>query len=455
MLRPPNAEEIKAKQNVVTLMENDRQRLLMRQPFIGSVAMRMELIATCDFRISTAATNGEAVFADIRFYNKLNTDERLFVIAHEVWHCILLHFAREQTRDHHQFNYAADLEIHFLLQAEKMIEPFVLPHTPGWEGLSAEEIYEKLKRVKRNGMAPGNGRESNHIKSKKNGKAGFDDHIPKSGDGFGPAEAETAASNYGGDIVVDPDFNPVIHDGAVERIRAAVIQTAQQIERQRGTLPGHLAGVVERLQKPQLRWQELLAQFVTKCYGTRRQWLPPARRHVWKKLYLPGLYDRRLKAAVALDTSGSTINDLPQFFGELTALLNSFGNYELMVIQNDAEVQHVEKFDNFSPLPRNHQWELHGDGGTDFRPVFDHIAQQRDFQPSLLIFFTDGCGPAPERPPPYPVMWILTPDAMPPPWGIHVQFKPENQRDNHDPEHRSRNQSIPAGIQSRHRGLCL
>lgn len=38
----------------------------------------------------------------------------------------------------------------------------------------------------------------------------------------------------------------------------------------------------------------------------------------------------------------------------------------------------------------------------------------RQIEPSCLIYITDGYGPAPDNPPPYPVLWILTGDGASP-----------------------------------------
>jgi predicted metal-dependent peptidase len=65
-----------------------------------------------------------------------------------------------------------------------------------------------------------------------------------------------------------------------------------------------------------------------------------------------------------------------------------------------------------------------GFGGTDFCPVFRYIDEHSELDASLLIFFTDGYGTYPERPPAYPVMWLLTHDGTcGVEWGLQVRFK--------------------------------
>lgn len=131
-IRDTNESEEARKKVCLEQLAQDRQQLLLRWPFVGGVIMRMELVPVRDDRLDTACTDGDSIFVDIDFYSKLTKDERLFVLAHEVWHSVLLHFARRQNRDRCLFNIAADLEIHFCLADEKMREPFVLPHDPDW-----------------------------------------------------------------------------------------------------------------------------------------------------------------------------------------------------------------------------------------------------------------------------------------------------------------------------------
>ena len=130
-----------------------------------------------------------------------------------------------------------------------------------------------------------------------------------------------------------------------------------------------------------------------------------------------------LKAVVALDTSGSTVNDLERFFTELVSLMKTFGRYELTVIQCDAKVQKVEKFSDAAPPASGYRWEVFGQGGTDFRPVFDYVKTLAE-RPEVLIYLTDGCGSAPVQPPPYPVLWVLTSGGTrPAAWGKNISFK--------------------------------
>ncbi len=421
-------ELAKLKKTTLELMGLDRQKLLVRFPFTGGFLMRLEFVAVRDRRLRTAATDGERVFMSISFCAKLSTEERLFVLAHEAWHCVLLHTLRCQTRDHAAFNVATDMEVNRMLKKEGLKTPeWCLMPKREWEDLSAEEIYEHLrKRPPPPSMTAQGKRDGEGVHD---GDGQFDKHIyggavDEDADVSDSGAAGDAVTDQWGEVGFDKDFAPTIPKGLAETIRERIVAVAQQLERTRGSLPEHLESVVRAALRPQIRWQEVLAQFVTSCYGGSRRWLPPSRRHISQGLYLQSSRMERLRAIVAIDTSGSTTNDLPQFFSELTSLLGTFGDYELTVIQCDCEIQHVETFDAGNPVHAP-EWNTFGHGGTDFRPPFDYVAEHPEIEPSCLIYITDGCGPAPDRPPPYPVLWVLTTDGeMPAPWGRELRLKP-------------------------------
>ena len=397
------------KKKASELLAIDRHHLLLKMPFIGSLLMRLELVPISDCRLDTASTDGDNIYVDIGFYAKLNPEERQFVLAHEALHCALLHFARRQTRDHMLFNCAADLEIHFVLTSEGFKAPFVLPHDPKWKGLSAEEIYARLPQWKSD-----NGHESKNIRNVRDG-GGFDRHIDK--------DAMLNERNDQSGKGIDPDFSPCIRPGTAERCRERLTSAVQQYQRTKGTSPWGLERLVEKILEPKINWRELLAQFVTSCYGGSRQWLPPNRRHVWQGLYMQSSRDSRINAVVAVDTSGSTICDLPYFFGELGGLMNSFGSYQLTVIQCDADVQKVENFDDMTPFPPDYKWMAKGGGGTDFRPVFKYVEEHSELTPDLMIYLTDGYGDYPAHAPGYPMLWMVSPGGkIDVPWGWQCPF---------------------------------
>jgi len=61
---------------------------------------------------------------------------------------------------------------------------------------------------------------------------------------------------------------------------------------------------------------------------------------------------------------------------------------------------------------------LHGGGGTSFIPPFENLHKLKP-RPDVLIFITDGCGPAPAvAPPGLKVIWLLVGQHASIPWGV-------------------------------------
>jgi len=401
---PTDADQ-EAKQKAFELWGNDRAWLVFHSPFMASLAMQLDVVPVVDCRLPTAATDGERIFVNPYFLFDLTDEERVFVLAHEVWHCALLHLVRRGGRSAELWNIAIDHEVNALLLDEQLTMPNDGVYFKKWHGLNAEEVYEHLEAMAKSALPERSERADKHLEP---------GHVPEPTDGK-----------------IDPDYGPFVCPKSMERWPARVVAAAQQRERAGGTLPGALHQLVQSIREPTVDWRTVLRQFVTQVYGGSRQWLPPNRRHLWRGIYLPAPRQEKIRLVVALDTSGSTQWYLPQFVTELHGLLHSFGEYEATVIQCDAEIQSVETYTSNRPLPSaldNNALEFLGGGGTSFVPVFNYLADQEP--PNALVYLTDGYGDAPENAPSYPVLWALTPDGEAPAnWGQVVSLEIEEERD--------------------------
>ena len=147
---------------------------------------------------------------------------------------------------------------------------------------------------------------------------------------------------------------------------------------------------------------------------------------------------------IAIDTSGSVSGDLVQAFVQKTYnILQSVESFStkihIRIIQCDQEIREDVKitsgaeFDSYLK-----QMTLKGFGGTDFRPVFDHVEKLRKSREFTnlrgLIYFTDGLGTFPARKPDYETAFIFLreddPPAMPP-WAIKLILEPEELESNY------------------------
>lgn len=419
------------KEKALIVLADTRRQLIYRYPFAGSVSMNLELIPTRDDRLPTAACDGKHIYFDIDFLSTLSPDDRVFILAHEIWHAILCHLIRCEGRDRALWNIAVDMEVNQLLKTDGLLVPKTAilpdrePYFIGRTDLNAEAYYDIIvqkQKQKQQMQSSGNGGSGGSGDSEGDGDptggndngrldGQFDKHLSPSDD-LNSLKRHDVDDKYG-KVGEDPDFQPEVTQSNIEHVREAAISAAQTLERQRGELPAHIKQLVNKLLEPEIPWQEVLAQFITRCMGDKTSWSRPARRFAASGTYLPSRYGEMLKVAVAIDTSGSTVTDMPKFLGEVNGLLKSFGNYELTLIECDAEIGKYEKYDESNPLDLEHtEYHATGGGGTRLQPIFDKLEEENDDIDALVVF-TDGyCETFSESSAPlYPVLWVLTKDG--------------------------------------------
>ena len=142
---------------------------------------------------------------------------------------------------------------------------------------------------------------------------------------------------------------------------------------------------------------------------------------------------------VAIDTSGSTSGELVQKFVQKTynILKNAesfFTKINLHIIQCDAAIQEdvkitsQEEFDAYLKT-----MQIHGLGGTDFRPVFSYVNSLVDIGEFTnlkgLIYLTDGYGAFPAKKPDYDTAFVFIDDEPNnyevPAWAIKLVLRSE------------------------------
>lgn len=142
---------------------------------------------------------------------------------------------------------------------------------------------------------------------------------------------------------------------------------------------------------------------------------------------------------IVIDTSESTAGELVKsFLRETFGLLKTTGSFfsrcNIVVMQCDDAVRDITFLTDTETLERYAaSLTLNGGGGTDFRPAFARIdelqkeGRLRDLQG--VLYFTDGKGTFPARPPAYQTAFLFLEDGSPPPevppWAIRLILAPE------------------------------
>jgi predicted metal-dependent peptidase len=137
---------------------------------------------------------------------------------------------------------------------------------------------------------------------------------------------------------------------------------------------------------------------------------------------------------IAIDTSMSTSGDTVRAFLSATYnILRSAGTFtrrvNIRILQCDDQLRRDDVINDLDEL-RAYMEDFHLVGGsaTDFRPVFTHVEQLRK-QGAFhhlrgIVYFTDGMGIFPKKPPDYAAAFILLrepPMAVQfPPWAIKL-----------------------------------
>lgn len=346
--------------------------MIMKQPFFGTLALRLILVEDATLNPPTAAIDGKHLYYHPKWVNDNPQDIVESMVAHEVGHCVFDHIGRRNGRQPKRWNFANDYVVNGILKDCG----FTLG--PGWlysasfANQSSDEIYKQLPED-----PPGEQ---------------FDTHRDLAGD-------------------LDSQINA--DDWQIAGVQAATAQKAS------GKMPGSLKRFIDEILTPKADWRAVLWRFATEVTREDYSYARLNRKFAALGIYLPGLYSESMGLFVdAIDTSGSISREILNAFGsEITAIRDAVKPTQLINIYCDAGINHVDTFDHGDELT----FDAHGGGGTDFRPPFAYIEEQR-LEPKCFVYLTDGYGPFPETPPDYPVLWLMTTDIVPP-WGEVVRIE--------------------------------
>jgi len=389
---------------VETKLAAARTKLILDQPFLGALVLRLPMQAAQAQWCPTAATDARRFFYNPEYIQALSVDQVQFVLAHEALHCALSHFARRQHRQQQRWDLACDFAINPLLIKEGLTPPPEVNVFIEYEGMTAEEIYPFIE---------------DHPDDEPMDKHVYEGEQPSSSSSSqanGTGETSSTATDDTGGAQPQPLTE-------VERSQLAVqwqqrLAGAAQQALQAGKLGGSLARLVDHLLQPQLPWRMLLARYMTLTAREDYTYMRPSRRE--GSAILPHLRSAQLDIIVALDTSGSISDaEMNQCLAEIDALKGQLPA-RVTLLACDAQLAEdcpwiYEPWEVFAP-PR----QLSGGGGTCFIPVFDYV-QQQGLQPDLLVYFTDAEGEFPEKAPHYPVVWLVK-GKHSVPWGQRIQL---------------------------------
>lgn len=369
----------KEKSDAVEKLITARVGLLLRQPFFGNLATRLELIDASEW-LPTLATDGRKFYYNVGFVKSLSAKQMEFGFGHEVLHNVFDHLTRREDRIPRIFNYACDFAVNQILVDERIgekIDQVQICYDSKYRGKSSEEIYDELmKGAKQMSMDEFLDQLGELL----------DEHIDwEEGEGEGK---EGEDGNGKGRPKYSKEELKKIRD----ELKEAMVAAAQAAGA--GRVPAALQRFLKDLTEPKMDWRQLLRMNIQSIIRSNYSFMRPSRKGWHTGAVLPGMMnDETIDVCIAIDMSGS-IGDsqAKDFISEVKGIMDEYVDYNIKLWCFDTEVYNLATFtaDNGEDLM---SYEVKGGGGTDFDANYDFM-KTHGIEPKKFIMFTDGypCG---------------------------------------------------------------
>lgn len=339
--------------------------------FYASILYQMPMVIKND--IDTMATDGTSIFYNEEFTDALTEPQLDGVKVHEALHRVLKHHLRMGKRDHQIWNIACDYAINPIILASDLVLPDGALVDARFKDMSAEKIYDILQSESKDEPQDGNGGQPQ----------------PQA---WGNVDAPQGMSE---DQVKQQEAT----------IDAQTMMAVSSVKN-RGDIPSSIKDIIKAMERSQIDWVDVLRRFVggdqPQDYSYRR---PNRRQWYLNEVITPTSNMVGCgHVVVAIDTSGSVRNkELSYFLGELNDITKNSGAESVTVIQCDADVQKVVRYEKGEDIE---QFEVKGRGGTRVMPVFDYIDKE-NIKVDNFIYFTDmGIFDYPKSDVGYPILWV-------------------------------------------------
>ena len=117
--------------------------LLHIMPHFGGFINKLKPVYT--FRVKTQAVDGFHIFINPQFTANLDLSGKVFLLAHEIMHCVLNHLRRGRSHDRKRSNIAADYEVNTSLVDLGLFKKEMIDKLGGYIDMNyASWGYEKI-----------------------------------------------------------------------------------------------------------------------------------------------------------------------------------------------------------------------------------------------------------------------------------------------------------------------
>jgi len=352
------------------------KELMLKEPFYGLFLIGLNKLWSN--RIPTAGVckhniNFQLIINE-EFWENLSPEHHIGLLKHELLHIAFFHLTiHTDFADKNLANIAMDLEINQYIDPQYLppdgctidndtFAPMNLPKKAG-----CREYYNLLQQELDNG--DGTSKFEQLMKAMGQGE-------PTYGNGQ-PVPDHSTWEEF-------EDLSEAEKKLVMKQVEHQLKEIAEQIEKSRGTIPGELKGLLDKLnssEPPKFDWKSYLRRFTG---GSQKVFTKKLRRKFNKRFEdNPGLKIKHRKhILVAVDTSGSVSDkEVQEFFHEIDHI-NKTGA-EITIVQCDTQIRHI------GPYKAGDKIEIHGRGGTYFDPVLELYNENQD-KYTCLVYLTDG-----------------------------------------------------------------
>jgi predicted metal-dependent peptidase len=363
-------------------------RLAGRYPFHARVLERFRPVASPPVGTMGVTASGEGVklLYNPDFVLGLPADQLGGVLLHEVHHVAFGHLTLDPKRypDRRALTVALEVTVNEFVREPLPPGGILLDQFPGLPPMESSD--QRYRRLEQSGDRPAAAPGPAAAGTGNAGGEGTD--VPGTLDNHAVWAEALQDPRATGQMLADLLQQAAMEAGGMPR------ELADALARTPGTTAGQGVHFLQGDRDGRLDWKRLLRGYAGRVLRVRPVFHRPPRRFPDLLGILPGrrrLADRAAVVAV-IDTSGSISDDcLEEIDGELARVAKS---HPVHVVECDCAVHRVYRY-------RRRLEHVEGRGGTDFRPALEPDFLRR-LRPQLVVYFTDGQGEAPARPPPWP-----------------------------------------------------
>ena len=347
---------------MIEKLEQAKTKLMLENPYFGTLLTSLELRENNN--LINKRNMGDVFEYNSEYLEVLTINELTTLLANAVMHQALFHKDRGENKVSSVWELASDYAINDLLVDNGFILPPMANYSSRFERLYTEQIYVTLL-----------------------GELEIEENEQEEQQ---QESEEMLEENSLEELLSQEEYELILE------------QLGIKLEKQ-GDLPKGIERFVSSSQNSKISWREELYRYVNIHAKSDYRMFPSSKKHLYRGISLPSIYGEELKIAVAIDTSASIDDELLKvFLIELEEIMQLFTHYMIELIECDATIQNIQQLTPHEPLISSFK----GGGGTDFRPVFEHLElSHEDFK--FLIYFTDGKGIFPNDIPNIEVLWAM------------------------------------------------